>query len=1265
MIILLSLLLFKINPPSQKAKKFSNRLKEMDYSNVQYTDFSEENYESVYISCETSASQINIANSNFTNIIPESYDIESSMIVAKKCKFQLTMNKFNDNSFSNSMILSEDNEYSTESNEINNCYNFDKKLSNANIIHCIRSIVNLQKDKINFKDHQNSCRGIYLMDCSDSNLTDVDVNLANLPENDHGCALLLTAENEICQCTMQGGNIDKCGNHDCSIYTNLNVMSISKTKLNHEAISGDFNGIYFAKIGQVTLSSVQIMNIRGYPIVFSDDEGTFESSSIKLIDNCIFMTNLKNVLFKTNKEKSIVHNCTFSSIYCEKTLLSIDGKTRSIEFQSCIFSDCPLSDNIFDIPDDNREFTFEDCSFENSKFSNSANQIYFRNVGKYTIKRSTFSGSSFIFSDENTVESDIELKIEMEDVVFNAFSTACTFKLNNPTIKECTFKDVVLDTTSILLPIFIGFNSNSESVTIDSFTFTNISSIRKLRLIDIPDNANLYFTMKKSTFNSLDFQYGYIVYTNNKIKSITLSNNNFNDCKGKVNIDIDNEKYNYSPQPVTISNCNFVNHQSISLGGAIYIESTFAAREFIITGCLFQNCKTLKENAKSPVNGAAIFFSAYNGNINQCRFIDNVAERGIDIYYNINNYPNDEWNNECLIIERNTFSHTSSYEKQAYLLHLDGETKVNYYFHHNKIYFDKENTNVFLFGTGSADAGGTGTGGTGGTGGSGEVLLNGNYTIIDNCMDKSTEGQIKISTLNYEITYESAFQWDCFSTEGCPFVPENGVVISDGGDFSSTQNAYMFSCIKTFNKRIIIKNSILYIYLCEFTSIQPQSNFGGAIYITIETPVSSLENPIEIFNCTFDGCENSHGGAIYLRSVETTRKYDIRDCEFTSNKATKENPKGNGAALYLNALNVNIENCTFIGNEASQDGGSIYYEYSDQPASSLKVLEKEDDVYALRAFECTFESSKAGNNGGGICINVKKDNLLGRILIDSCDFYECEATSNGGGGIHALLESEIQDNILINSCTIINCSSGFGGGCCIISTLDSNTVLLNNTIFKGNEATRSAASDEYEEGQFGGASLFLTIKNGTIFACKFSSGIGKKGSVKIYNNFNTQKGLLLTNELNSLLSINSCEFESDKHSSSIVYVRGKNEAIPINIVECTFIGELDDGIHHIEGVSLSKKTESPKLIIESCKFSSDEKSAIDSSLKKFASFDVKKQEFSMVNKTKVKNHDNNNNLLGGFVAAVACAAFCALASIFVVKRKKVNQDEINENKEIL
>ena len=106
-------------------------------------------------------------------------------------------------------------------------------------------------------------------------------------------------------------------------------------------------------------------------------------------------------------------------------------------------------------------------------------------------------------------------------------------------------------------------------------------------------------------------------------------------------------------------------------------------------------------------------------------------------------------------------------------------------------------------------------------------------------------------------------------------------------------------------------------------------------------------------------------------------------------------------------------------------------------------------------------------------------------------------------------------------------------------------------------------------------------------------------SVKIENDFDENKAsrILSINKQNddavvneNSILISECDFEINKDSKSSIYFILGNSVTNIEVTQYNFMGMIANDAHHIDEKIIGKS--SPKLSINLCKFSSNEKNSL-------------------------------------------------------------------------
>lgn len=194
------------------------------------------------------------------------------------------------------------------------------------------------------------------------------------------------------------------------------------------------------------------------------------------------------------------------------------------------------------------------------------------------------------------------------------------------------------------------------------------------------------------------------------------------------------------------------------------------------------------------------------------------------------------------------------------------------------------------------------------------------------------------------------------------------------------------------------KEHSLLINKCKFKSNTASQN-GGSIYFKIKNAEPS--SSIKIDDCTFDSNLAVNGCSIYFDfTAATANPSSNKQAMFINN--CKFNQRGDatvkkGGSICISIQNnepsgsIEINGSSFASGQAN-DGGAIYYSYGSSTKMSKSLLEDTQNNYALQVKDCTFQSTKAKNNGGGICIVISNGEPLKPIEINHCEFTFVMAT---------------------------------------------------------------------------------------------------------------------------------------------------------------------------------------------------------------------------------------------------------------------------------
>ncbi len=213
--------------------------------------------------------------------------------------------------------------------------------------------------------------------------------------------------------------------------------------------------------------------------------------------------------------------------------------------------------------------------------------------------------------------------------------------------------------------------------------------------------------------------------------------------------------------------------------------------------------------------------------------------------------------------------------------------------------------------------------------------------------------------------------------------------------------------------------------LAGFTITNGYKNYGGAIYcIGICRPTITC--------CVITGnTATDAGGGIYCGTGSSPI---ITNCVITGNRASV---RGGGISYGGSALNINISDCTFIGNSASTDAGAI--------RGSAAIT------------NCTFMWNTADNGGALADCTVPIRNCIfiansasgvgGALHNCTTEISNCVLSCNWAAGNGGAINDVYSD---VKNCTFTsNSAGGYGGGIFTDYGVITNCILWRNTDSSG------------------------------------------------------------------------------------------------------------------------------------------------------------------------------------------------------------------------
>ena len=283
------------------------------------------------------------------------------------------------------------------------------------------------------------------------------------------------------------------------------------------------------------------------------------------------------------------------------------------------------------------------------------------------------------------------------------------------------------------------------------------------------------------------------------------------------------------------------------------------------------------------------------------------------------------------------------------------------------------------------------------------------------------------------------------------------------------------------------------------------------------------------------------------------------------------------------------------------------------------------------------------------------------IEIKNCTFTQSQCSKSTGAisyvneATTTTTSTDYSFNII--DCIFTGCKAVYGGAIYVTSTAESR-INIRNCKFERNTADLSPSSSDESDPYFGGSAIFMAALNGIILRCKFTNNIGV--GVKIFNKNEQLQKMLLKSE-RSYIKIDDCVFETDdKSKSSLFYVRGSKNEIPVEVNGCIFKGKMADGSYHIDGESMIDSKKPMNFHIKSCQFLSGKESALNKNKSSFilASFEDKGTE------KKLNSTYYDAKRISIICAGFACIAVLSAIFINLIKKKNNHQASYESSIEV-
>ena len=576
---------------------------------------------------------------------------------------------------------------------------------------------------------------------------------------------------------------------------------------------------------------------------------------------------------------------------------------------------------------------------------------------------------------------------------------------------------------------------NGNNTLIDNVEVINASSSRTGGAIYLNGLMNKIINSYFECCNATSGGAIYVRGENNTIFSSTFNRNNVTGKGGAISVDGNNFSVINSKFYNTSAESSPSNYTSDNSGGALYIEGNYA----IISGSSF-------DSSYAYAGGAIYLAGSYCNVTNVISTNSYSATDGGAILF-AGSYTNVYYSNFKNAVAENNGG--SIYWDSGYGYHVIVGCIFENNTAHGNVTFD-------------------------GRGGGAVCCLSGSNIVIRDSK----------FTNNSAVTTEKAdggaillyYNEGCI-IDNCTF--DGNYVTSTG---STNHDWVQGGAILLKSKNVTLSN-------CVFMNCWSQKE-GGAAYLSnnYNTPVGPID--FRVINVTFinntakgEDVEQAlicGGGAVLLKEHNYVLFDNVTFINNTANQGgalSVTNERGNANSFY---------NCKFIGNEAANDGGSIW------------------STSTLRITNFTISDGKAGNFGGGIY-------SASDIMYDNLTFTN--NTANRGGGLFWNKNSARIENM-----TFINNNAEYGGAIYI----PSSSQQVSHNVFNANQANSGGAI--YVQG----SSVTIQYNNFTSSSAYDGGAIyldGTSGNV-LNNNFednmvNSNGGAIYCNGMNARIYYNN------------------------------------------------------------------------------------------------------------------------------------------------
>jgi len=237
-----------------------------------------------------------------------------------------------------------------------------------------------------------------------------------------------------------------------------------------------------------------------------------------------------------------------------------------------------------------------------------------------------------------------------------------------------------------------------------------------------------------------------------------------------------------------------------------------------------------------------------------------------------------------------------------------------------------------------------------------------------------------------------------------------GAILIGGGSTVTLKNStYKNNTGTTHGGAVAVLLSDIVVENCVFDNNRCTIGGGAALYV--DGCMGGINAPGgrgEITRCTFTNNTAPAFGAVFLQGYNEDQWF-VKNCQFTSNKATRITNGSQAGALWHSGVNngrFDVSNSSFENNEARSHGGAIactrgsnnftnctFYGNKTTEAGglggALYNIGDAGSTWFSTIVNCTFANNIAGGYGGAWCITDSKGSVKNTIVANNRAYQQC------------------------------------------------------------------------------------------------------------------------------------------------------------------------------------------------------------------------------------------------------------------------------------